>query len=77
MTPVPELDAHAIYEAAERKKRGKKISWREAAAEAHLCSTHTFTRLGRGMIPSPHNLFLVLLWIGLTDLRTWQKQPVS
>lgn len=80
VTRPPQLDGHAIYEAAERKKRGLRMSWRKVAIESgvsHTGDTNAFRRLGRGHIPGPHILFLILLWIGLTDLRTFQKQPVA
>lgn len=70
----PELDPEAIYHAADQKRRGLRISWRKAATEASLYSTHVFTNLGRGTLPDVHNLNKVLLWIGLTDLRTWHKK---
>lgn len=79
-TRLPELDAEAIYQAAEQKKRGLRLSWRKVAIESgvsHTGDTNAFRRLGRGKLPNPHNLFLMLLWIGLTDLRTWQKRPVA
>jgi hypothetical protein len=76
-TRPPTLDPEAIYHAADQKRRGLRISWRKAAEQADLHSTHVYTNLGRGRLPDVHNLNKVLLWIGLTDLRTWHKRQSS
>lgn len=73
MTRPPQLDSEAIYQAADLKRRGLKISWREVQRRAGIVSDDLFTRLGRGHLPNAHNLFLLLLWIGRTDLRSFEK----
>lgn len=74
MIRPPELDPEAIYRAADAKRRGLRISWRQVCAQAGVYSTNVFKRLGRGRLPDVHNLNKILVWIGLTDLRTWHKK---
>lgn len=73
MTRPPQLDPEAIYAAADQKRRGLRISWRVVCQQSQIATTDVFTRLGRGKLPHPHNLFLILLWVGRTDLRSFEK----
>ncbi|GAA2361013.1 hypothetical protein GCM10010432_15570 [Catellatospora methionotrophica] len=73
MTRQPQLDPEAIYVAADQRRRGLRISWNEVARQSGIASKDVFMRLGRGTVPHSHNLFLILLWVGRTDLRSFEK----
>lgn len=73
----PELDPEAVYRAADQKRRGLRISWREVARQAQLSGTSVFKQLGRGKTISVANLLLVLLWIGRTDLALFVKPQAA
>lgn len=75
-TRTPELDPEKIFRAADQKRRGLRITWaavRRQAGFSPAKGRNVFTRLGQGHLPDTHNTVLVLLWIGLTDVRSFLK----
>jgi hypothetical protein len=65
------LDVEALYAAVDRRRRQRRISFREACGEAGIPSSATLTRLGRGSQVSADNLVRLLLWLGETDIKPY------
>lgn len=61
------LDPDALYVALDRKRRSRRMQWREIAQEASV-SPSTFTRIGQGRRPDADGLVRLMLWLGTTDL---------
>ena len=67
---VAVFDVEAFYTALDRRRRRRRLSWRQVVAEAGCrgVSASMMTRVGRGSPPSVANLVLLLHWLGDTDL---------
>lgn len=61
------LDPDALYVALDRKRRTKRMSWRDVAAEVGV-SPSTLSRIGQDKRPDADGLVRLLLWLGTTDL---------
>lgn len=68
-----DLDVEALYTAIDRRRRTRRMHFRDVAREAGI-SPSGLTRLGLGRRPDADNLVRLLGWLGTTDLRPFIRQ---
>lgn len=73
-SPDAVFDPNQLYEALNRRRRHRHLSWRNVAEEAGI-SPSTLTRLGYGHRPDATGLVRLLLWLGSTDLEPFISRP--
>lgn len=74
MTDRPSLDTEALFTAIDRRRRARRIYFRDVAAEANV-SASGLTRLGQGHRPDADCLVRLLVWLGTTDLAPFIATP--
>lgn len=65
------LDTEALYAVLDRRRRERRIPWRQVASEAGLATVNLGTKLGRGSSLSADSLIALLLWLGDTDVKPY------
>jgi transcriptional regulator with XRE-family HTH domain len=61
------FNSDALYVEIDRRRRRRRIRWREVATEAGV-SASTLTRLGQGRRPDADGVVRLMIWLGTTDL---------
>jgi transcriptional regulator with XRE-family HTH domain len=59
------FDASAFYEALDGQRQGRKLNWKQVAAESGV-SASTLTRMAQGKRPDVDSLAALAAWSGLS-----------
>lgn len=67
------FDPDALYVALDRKRRQRRILWRQIAREAGV-SPSTLTRIGQGHQIYSDGLVKLMAWLGASDISQFAKR---
>jgi len=65
MSRIGSFDASAFYEALDGQRQGRRLNWKQVAAESGV-SASTLTRMAQGKRPDVDGLAALASWSGLT-----------
>jgi transcriptional regulator with XRE-family HTH domain len=65
LMPKGQFDAEAFYEALDRKRVSKNLTWKQVAEQSHV-SASTLTRMAQGKRPDVDSMAALAAWSGLS-----------